>query len=406
MIRKGTQKRNCEFYDTIPYLCIASPHSLILFQMKKLLFLSAFAFIILHINLKGQCTSCTTTITGLDATNHIISAGQTFCISSTGICTGLITVSGGTLCNQGHIGSSNVWVTGATSVFNNLGTINSSNILVDNGASFTNGGTATIDSLLITNPNSTFWNGVSMTTIRLAITDSAQCHNSGTIATDFLGDSLGFVYNISSCILVNYDFYNIYNSFYINDNAGCLYVNRDWFNTTGSTFSSYYGTANVVRNWYNSALFGGEISVGNISDNAGTIGTLANNVNDICDAGHPVGGLDVNTGTIVGTLTTCQSTISYCQNNCGISSLIAEQSKQPTLTLFPNPASTSLNITLSAFTPNQQLIITDVLGRQISKFQISNSKSEINVSEWNNGVYFYQLINNKDTEQGKFIVNH
>ncbi len=85
-----------------------------------------------------------------------------------------------------------------------------------------------------------------------------------------------------------------------------------------------------------------------------------------------------------------------------ISSLL----NNPSIKTYPNPATTILTISISSFTANQQLIITDVLGREIYKSLILNPQSIINVSQWNNGVYFYQLIDDKETKAGKFVVSH
>ena len=85
---------------------------------------------------------------------------------------------------------------------------------------------------------------------------------------------------------------------------------------------------------------------------------------------------------------------------------ISEISNPTTITLSPNPATTTVTISISSFTANQQLIITDLLGREIERTTITNNQSIINVAQWNNGVYFYQLIDDKETKAGKFVVSH
>ncbi len=382
--------------------------------MKKLFLFIAFASLFISKNITAQCTSCNIIISGMDAANHIIVPGDTFCITSTGTCTGLLTVAGGTLCNQGHIGSSKVRVTGTGSIFTNYGTINSSNILVDSGGSFNNTYTAIaiIDSLIIKNNHSNFVNAGSLKSIRLAVVDSSSLDNGGNLTCDFLSDSLSSINNITGCMTINYDFYNAYNSYYILDNAGCLYVGRDWYNSTGSTFRYLFSNVTVVRDWYNSALIisssgcNGGFSIGGYSSNTGTIGQTAGEILDICDAGHPAGGLDLNTGTIISTVVYCQC-IQSCALSCSTTVNIQETSHPAaTITLSPNPATTTVTISISSFTANRQLIITDVLGREIERVTITNNQSTINVTQWNNGVYFYQLIDDKETKAGKFVVSH
>ena len=146
--------------------------------MKKIFLLVAFAFLFISKNITAQCTSCNIIISGMDAANHIIVPGDTFCITSTGTCTGLLTVSGGMLCNQGHI--------------------NSSKVFVSNGGTFANYGIATIDSLSVTNNYSSFHNLGTLTDIRFAITDYASVSNTGgKITCDYFLDSLG-IFNSSS----------------------------------------------------------------------------------------------------------------------------------------------------------------------------------------------------------------
>src|ERR1035437_2959729 len=67
------------------------------------------------------------------------------------------------------------------------------------------------------------------------------------------------------------------------------------------------------------------------------------------------------------------------------------------ITIYPNPAKNQLTIS-NLQIGNYQLLITDVLGNEVYHQPIINQQSSIiNISQWSNGVYFYQLINNKET---------
>lgn len=78
------------------------------------------------------------------------------------------------------------------------------------------------------------------------------------------------------------------------------------------------------------------------------------------------------------------------------------------LTIYPNPSNGTFNIT---FNKNEnftgQFLIYDAMGRMISKHEI-NSKHEVTISAENilNGIYFYQLINNKSEliKTGKLVI--
>lgn len=317
-------------------------------KMKKIYSMFLFiAVMALSQKINAQCISCTTTITGADAANHIVNAGTTLCISSTGTASGLITVaSGGTLCNLGNINSSNVWIAGGT--LNNYGGINTSNVLVSGQGTFNNNGTADIDSLLITNIYSTFTNNGSLTGMRLGNSDNSSITNNGNITVDYLGDSVAmFTNNVSGNLIVNYDFGNGYNSGFFN--YGYVNIMRDFFNDGGSGVETSCMML-VGRDWYNTAI----ISVPSIvscagfyiaggSYNTGTIGSSSSHV-DLCDAGNPTWGIDGPGGTIASTTTYCA-----CSNNCvatGINPV--PESNVMIEKIYPNPAVNNVSVMINS----------------------------------------------------------
>jgi len=85
----------------------------------------------------------------------------------------------------------------------------------------------------------------------------------------------------------------------------------------------------------------------------------------------------------------------------------AIEESSSSIIVYPNPANTSLTIhqtnsQLSIL--NSQLIITDILGNEVYSQPINNHQSSIiNISNWSNGVYFYQIRNDRETMRGKFI---
>ena len=66
------------------------------------------------------------------------------------------------------------------------------------------------------------------------------------------------------------------------------------------------------------------------------------------------------------------------------------------ISVYPNPSNTTLNIHLSSYTPNETLLITDVLGEVIHQETLSGIDISIDVSKWSEGVYFYELRSNID----------
>jgi PKD repeat protein len=96
----------------------------------------------------------------------------------------------------------------------------------------------------------------------------------------------------------------------------------------------------------------------------------------------------------------CSSTSSpYSLLSVGINTMYAGDF----VNVFPNPANTTVSFLQSSHSPNRELIITDVLGKEIFKAELSGDNSSVDVSKWNNGVYFYRVIKDKETLRGKFV---
>lgn len=367
----------------------------------KFLALGFFAF---TMNANAQCTGCTTTISGADASNYIVASGQTLCIAATGNASGLITVNtGGTVCNQGTISSSYFWVNGGG--LRNYGTINVSNLLVSNMGFFYNyaAGTSTHDSILITNTSSKLYNYGTMTTIRLGNSDLAEVNNSGSITADYIGDSAASFNNQATAyVKVNVDFYNAYGSTAIN--AGYIDIDRDFINSTSSTFETFC-MMSVGRDWYNTAtIFGpptaqpcGGFNIAGGSYNSGSLGNSITHI-DICDAGNPPLGLDGPGGTIATTTTYCS-----CSNVCTIPAGINETIGQSSVliqNIYPNPTSSSLTIELRNKQSEELVVeVLDMIGRKQSSTTINSivglTTSAIDVSKLAQGMYVLSITDSK-----------
>ena len=111
-------------------------------------------------------------------------------------------------------------------------------------------------------------------------------------------------------------------------------------------------------------------------------------------------GLD-KTGTIVRG--------SYLLNTItGIAS--AEQSRE-SLKVYPNPATNQITFSVAGAKVEQaNLIVTDALGKIVLEKNLSlqvskQSNTTINISELNEGIYFYRLVGENLNKSGKFIKN-
>jgi hypothetical protein len=74
--------------------------------------------------------------------------------------------------------------------------------------------------------------------------------------------------------------------------------------------------------------------------------------------------------------------------------------------LFPNPNNGNFTFYYHLPSINAEFQILDVVGRVVYKNSIIGVEGSliIDASYLSNGIYFYQIISNKETAQGKFVV--
>ncbi|MEI6816192.1 MAG: T9SS type A sorting domain-containing protein [Bacteroidota bacterium] len=64
---------------------------------------------------------------------------------------------------------------------------------------------------------------------------------------------------------------------------------------------------------------------------------------------------------------------------------------QNTISLYPNPTTSTLTIHQDTYSPSQQIIITDVLGNKVYSQALNNSTETIDISQLSSGIYFYEV---------------
>ncbi|MGJ8550215.1 T9SS type A sorting domain-containing protein [Winogradskyella wichelsiae] len=72
-------------------------------------------------------------------------------------------------------------------------------------------------------------------------------------------------------------------------------------------------------------------------------------------------------------------------------------------TISPNPANSTLNITLPNTDGDLKLEVFDVLGKRVYKGVITKLEWSVNVSNWKKGVYLVRLSDDKTTQTKRFI---
>ena len=141
------------------------------------LVLSAIVFCTLIASSKAQtCGSCTENITGRDTLSYTVTTGQTFCIDTMGIFEGVITVSGGNVCNRGLFNPKTIVVSS--------GTINNySNMIINSSFTLTTGATLFSDnSTLLTFRGDITISGGTVTNNGIANVKGNIAFNSGTFS--------------------------------------------------------------------------------------------------------------------------------------------------------------------------------------------------------------------------------
>jgi len=74
------------------------------------------------------------------------------------------------------------------------------------------------------------------------------------------------------------------------------------------------------------------------------------------------------------------------------------------ISVYPNPANETINFSTNNLIENGKLTVYDITGKQVSKADFVNA-TQLDVSEFNTGMYFYRMTDGSKTFTGKFVVN-
>ncbi len=165
-----------------------------------------------------------------------------------------------------------------------------------------------------------------------------------------------------------------YAKFYLfmRDETAALTANLSILNPNGSTFNSWTYTSNTPYN----ASYRSFSKL--LPTTAGTY---------------------TFTGTYNGT--TCSTTF-----NIVTTTAVNETEATAAFTLFPNPATNTVTISIDETMLNSTATITDITGRNLTAVLLSTANRELSTSSFANGVYFITLENEKGRVTKKLIINH
>lgn len=88
----------------------------------------------------------------------------------------------------------------------------------------------------------------------------------------------------------------------------------------------------------------------------------------------------------------------YSRTDIGIESSFSHQTE-----VFPNPGSNQF--TIQTETPFSNVIVCDLMGRQVFSQVVSGSTIRINTDNWPSGVYFWKAYDSNSAQSGKWVKN-
>ena len=89
--------------------------------------------------------------------------------------------------------------------------------------------------------------------------------------------------------------------------------------------------------------------------------------------------------------------------NNNVISGINENKEEHSFSVYPNPASSKLNIEFKANLP-EEVWIADLLGRSVLKINNVSQKTDVDVSKIKGGSYFLNVLTGKNVQTKKIIL--
>jgi hypothetical protein len=160
-------------------------------------------------------------------------------------------------------------------------------------------------------------------------------------------------------------------------------VNLIWSNYEGFDFGSY----SIYR--------------GTSPNTLNLLSTIASNLNSYTDVNPPAGETYYMI-EVVGVSCDPQRTLVYSNSNILDTTVGIEDYTSTTISLYPNPAQTSITLQVNATLTGQEYVVFDAIGKVIYKNKIQSTNEIIQLENFNNGNYFVKV----NEVVKRFVIQH
>ena len=187
------------------------------------------------------------------------------------------------------------------------------------------------------------------------------------------------------------------------DTCGILSSNSDYHKTIHlSTNQGLGNNVNLIWSGYEGFDFGSYNIYRGVSASSMTLlTTIASNLNSYTDINPPVGDVYYMI-EVEGVSCDPQRSLVYSHSNILDASVGVQEFTSTSISLYPNPASTSINLQVNSPLIGEEYVVFDAIGKVIYKNRIQSTNELIHIENFNDGNYFIKV----NEVVKRFVVQH
>ena len=187
------------------------------------------------------------------------------------------------------------------------------------------------------------------------------------------------------------------------DTCGILSSTSNFHKTIHLTANQGLGSnVNLIWSDYEGFDFGSySIYRGSSASSLNLLTTIASNLNSFTDVNPPVGETYYMI-EVAGVSCDPQRTLVYSHSNILDSTVGIEEFTSTRISLYPNPASTSITLQVNTSLLGEEYVVFDAIGKVIYKNKIQSTNELIHLENFNNGNYFIKV----NEVVKRFVVQH